>query len=199
MAVAPLGPLERDLRSLRGRVLSLGCGHGLVERYLAEINPWVTVEGVDLDHGRVAVALATQHRSPRVTVHVADATRLEHRGAYGAALAIDLFHHVAYGEHSAIARAAHRSLEPGGVFLVKEMATTPRRQYLWNRFHDRIVAGAEPIYCREPEDMAAVLEGVGFEVEGIRRLRRLRLYPQYLVRARKRGEAPSREPDGAPS
>jgi hypothetical protein len=69
--------------------------------------------------------------------------------------------------------------------LVKEMATTPRRQYLWNRLHDRIVAGPGPISCRSPEDMAELLASVGFEVDDVLRLRRLGLYPQYLVVARK--------------
>ena len=50
MAVAPLGPMDADLRELKGTDISLGCGHGLVERYLAEINPRVTsVERSDVD------------------------------------------------------------------------------------------------------------------------------------------------------
>jgi 2-polyprenyl-3-methyl-5-hydroxy-6-metoxy-1,4-benzoquinol methylase len=184
LAVAPLGPLSPDLRSLRGRVLSLGCGHGLVERYLAEVNPFVTVDGVDLDRSRVAVANDTRARSPRVEIRVADVTRLEADGTYAAALAVDLLHHVPFEGHAAIVAAVFRCLEPGGAFLVKEMATTPRRQYLWNRFHDRIVAGPGPIYCRTPEDTAALLADTGFEVQEARRLKRIGIYPQYLVRAR---------------
>jgi cyclopropane fatty-acyl-phospholipid synthase-like methyltransferase len=183
MAVAPLGPLEPELRSLRGRVLSLGCGHGLMERYLVEINPEVTVDGVDLDGERVQIAQAAAATLPRLHFRVADVTRLEPEAGYQAALAVDVLHHVPYEQHPRIALALLRCLEPGGACLVKEMATEPRRQYLWNRLHDRIVAGPEPIHCRSPEDMAAVLERAGFRVVESRRLRRLRIYPQYLVRA----------------
>jgi hypothetical protein len=68
---------------------------------------------------------------------------------------------------------------------VKEMGVTPRRQYLWNRLHDRVVAGPEPIYCRDPDDLASVFVSAGFAVETSRRLRRLGLYPQYLLAARR--------------
>ena len=183
MAVAPLGPLDPEIRALRGRVLSLGCGHGAVDRYIAEVNPHVTIEGVDLDTARVAQAAAVPH--PRVHVAEADVTTLDPGDGYDAATAIDVLHHVPAGTHGRIAQALHRALKPGGLCLVKEMAPEPRRQYLWNRTHDRIVAGPDPIHCRMPEDMAQVLREAGFEIERVRRLQRLRIYPQYLVLARR--------------
>lgn len=183
MAVAPLGPMEPELRELRGRVLSLGCGHGAVDRYIAELNPQVEIEGVDLDAERVRQAEATQARAPRVRVAVADVTTLDPGDGYDAALAIDVLHHVPAETHATIASALHRALKPGGLCLVKEMAPEPRRQYLWNRTHDRIVAGPDPIHCRMPDDMAGVLRDAGFEVDRVRRLKRLRIYPQYLVLA----------------
>jgi cyclopropane fatty-acyl-phospholipid synthase-like methyltransferase len=186
MAVAPLGPLDLDFRSLRGRVLSLGCGHGAVDRYLAEINPEVTIDGVDLDEERVELARATEAMQPRVRVRVADVRELQREGGYDAAIAIDVLHHVDASLHGEIASALHDALRPGGTLLVKEMATTPRRQYAWNRMHDRIVA-KEDIHCRSPQDMARVIEAAGFEIDDVRRLKRLRIYPQYLVAGRRRG------------
>jgi cyclopropane fatty-acyl-phospholipid synthase-like methyltransferase len=185
MAVAPIGPMGPELRALSGRVLSLGCGHGVVDRYVAEINPAVRIDGVDLDAGRVREAAASQDRSPRVRVALADVTMLDAAQEYDAALAIDVLHHVPAASHAAVAEAIHRILRPGGSWIVKEMATEPRRQYLWNRLHDRIVSGSAPIYCRSPEEMTQLLDRAGFVVEKVQRLRRLRLYPQYLVVARK--------------
>jgi 2-polyprenyl-3-methyl-5-hydroxy-6-metoxy-1,4-benzoquinol methylase len=191
MAVAPLGPLDSEFRALRGRQLSLGCGHAVVDRYLAEVNPRVEVEGVDLDEERVRLARETADRSPRVRVRVADVTRLNEPSGYDGALAIDVLHHVPTGMHIEIARALYDAVRPGGTLIVKEMARTPRRQYLWNRMHDRIVAGPEPINCRDPEEMADVLREAGFNVEQVRRLRRLRIYPQYLVQARRPEVSPA--------
>jgi 2-polyprenyl-3-methyl-5-hydroxy-6-metoxy-1,4-benzoquinol methylase len=118
-------------------------------------------------------------------VRVADVTRLDEADAYDGAIAIDVLHHVPLETHVEIAQALFRCLRPGGTCLIKEMAPTPRRQYLWNRTHDRIVAGPERINCRTPDDMAAVMAAAGFEIDDVRRLKRLRIYPQYLVRARR--------------
>ena len=187
MVVAPLGPMDAELRMLRGRVLSLGCGHGAVDRYVAEINPDVSIEGVDLDEGRVRQARQTEALAPRVRVRVADVTELDPGEGFDGALAIDVLHHVPFAAHPSIAAAMFAALKPGGMWLVKEMAPLPRRQYLFNRMHDRIVAGPDPISCRMPEDMAQVLRDTGFEIDGLRRLKRLRIYPQYLVVARRPG------------
>jgi 2-polyprenyl-3-methyl-5-hydroxy-6-metoxy-1,4-benzoquinol methylase len=187
--VAPLGPLDGHLRALRGRVLSLGCGHGVVDRYLAEINPDVQVDGIDLDAERIEVAHRTAAAAPRVSARVADLTTLP-PGGYDAAIAVDVLHHIPGDRHRDIAAALYAQVRPGGTCLVKEMARTPRRQYLWNRLHDRIVAGPEPLSCRDPEEMAAVFADAGFEIGEVGRLRRLGIYPQYLVEARRpaRGE-----------
>src|SRR3712207_5486397 len=99
MAVAPLGPMGADLRELRGRVISLGCGHGAIDRYVAEINPEVAIDGVDLDEERVRLAQATEARQPRVRVRLADVRRLDGGGDYDAALAIDVLHHVEASLH----------------------------------------------------------------------------------------------------
>lgn len=185
MAVAPLGPLERDFRRLNGRILSLGCGHGVVDRYVAELNPAVSIVGVELDEDRVRIARASEHRAPRVRVRHQDVTLLEDSGAYDGALVVDVLHHVPFEEHARIAASLADCLRPDAICLVKEMATTPRRQYWWNRIHDRLSAGPGPIYCRAPEDLAEVFAGKGFRVEETRRLRRLRLYPQYLISLRR--------------
>lgn len=185
MAVAPLGPMEPELRGMRGRILSVGCGHGLVDRYLAELNPDVTVEGVDLDEERIAQANATAHLAPRVTARVADVTTFDPGRGYDGVLAVDILHHVPGETHGQLLAALRDALVPGGTLLVKEMATEPRRQYLWNRFHDRLVAGPDPIHCRSPEEMASLIAGAGLQVDEQRRLVRLGVYPQYLVVGRR--------------
>ena len=178
---APLGPMDDDLRGLEGRILSLGAGYGLIERYLAELNPDVVIDGIELDESRVAAAGASP--AERVTVTRADVRSLPEAGAYSAALAIDVLHHVAGDEHAGIAAALHDCLEPGGLCLVKDIAMTPRWKYAWNRAHDRLVAGPDPLHCRAPGEMAGVLEAAGFEIAAVRRLSLASPYPHYLIRA----------------
>jgi SAM-dependent methyltransferase len=181
LVVLPLGPLDPVLRALEGRVISLGCGFGIVERYVAEINAQVRIEGIELDDARVRAAAMTAHRSPRVTVRRGDVADLDLAGRYDAAMAIDLFHHLGPREQERTAEGLARSLRPGALCLVKDIATTPRWQYLWNRAHDRIVAGREPIHCRPPTEMAALLEESGLSIREAPRLTPRGPYPHYVV------------------
>jgi cyclopropane fatty-acyl-phospholipid synthase-like methyltransferase len=185
IAILPLGALDADLRGLRGRVLSVGAGHGLLERYLAEINPAVAVVALELEEDRVRVAEATAELAPRVRMRAADVRTLEGPADVDAVLAVDLMHHLDLSAQVALLRAVANRLVDGGVLLVKDIARTPRWRWAVNRLHDRIVAGPGPINCLEPEDMATLIAGAGLTVEDVRRLSHPSPYPHYLVRARR--------------
>ena len=187
LAVAPLADLEQELRGERGRVLSAGCGFGIVDRYLAEAIPAIEIEGIERDPRRVEVAAATAARAPRVRVRHGDVLELDEPREFDAALAVDMLHHVLPDEQEGVLRALVRSLRPGSLCLINDIATAPRWQYTWNLVHDRLVAGPEPIHCRSPEGMAELMEAAGLVVEASRRVRRLDPYPHYTLRARAPG------------
>ena len=186
LLVAPLGAVGDELRTVDGRVLSLGSGHGVVERYVAEINPRVRIEGVDLDPRRVELIRATGARSPRVTFTLGDATLLDAPPTYDVILVCDALHHFPVDTHKALADGIAGALVPGGVCVIKELDERPRWKYTWNRLHDRLVAGPEPIVCRSPDDTAALLRGAGLRPERADRTDRpWTPYAHYIVRARK--------------
>jgi 2-polyprenyl-3-methyl-5-hydroxy-6-metoxy-1,4-benzoquinol methylase len=185
LAVLPLRPLAAEFADLHGRVLAVGSGHGLLERWLAELNPGVTVDGSDLDGERVALAARSQARAPRVRIHRRDVRSVGERETFDAAVAIDLLHHVPYGDHEAIARALGRALKPGGVVLIKDIARTPRWRHGFNSLHDRLVAGERETFSREPEEMAAVFEAAGFTTERCYRVAPLSPYPHFILRLRR--------------
>lgn len=184
--VAPTGRLADEFRGLDGSVLSLASGLSMLERYLAEIGPDLTFEGIDLDPAKVALIAATQDRSPRVTLTLGDATALDRPARYDVVLVCDALHHFPSDRHAEVARAIAAALRPGGIVLVKDLDAGPAWKYRWNRLHDRIVAGPEPICCRTPTDMATLFTAAGLEVEQARRIdHRFTPYAHYLLRARK--------------
>lgn len=185
LAALPLRPLAREFGELHGRVLSVGSGYGLNERWLAELNPGVTVEGSDVDEERVAVAAASEHRSPRVRLRLLDVRELDERNAFDAAVAIDVLHHVPSADHEGITRALAGAVKPGGVVLVKDIAHTPRWQHAFNALHDRIVSAEATTFSREPEQMAALFEGAGFRTERCYRVAPLSPYPHFILRLRR--------------
>ena len=181
LLLLPLCKIDAELCALRGRVLSLGAGYGAVERYLAELNDGVTVEGVELDAERVAVA--NECPAPRVAMRAGDALE-PGSGPYDSALAVDLLHHVPAERHGEVLGSVAGLLRPGGTFLVKDIARTPGWQHDWNRLHDRLVAGPDPIHCREPRDLADLALASGFASARWRRVARFDPYPHYLVELR---------------
>jgi SAM-dependent methyltransferase len=186
--VAPLGVLDEEVRPLRGRMLSLGCGVAIVERYLSETNPQLEIEGLDIDPRKVDLIRATASRSPRVALRLADVGQLDEPPVYDAVLVCDLLHHLPADEHRRFAAAVEHCLRPGGVCLIKDLDRLPRWKYRWNRFHDWVVAGPEPITCRSPEETACLFAEPGLLPERVERTDHpLTPYAHYMVRLRKPG------------
>jgi SAM-dependent methyltransferase len=185
VGLLPLRALDSDLRALDGRVLSIGCGHGVLERYLAAVNPRVEITGVELDGRRVEAAARSQNRAPRVRIVEGDATAVDVGNDFDVAYGVDVMHHVPFAGHHDVAKSLYASLRPGGICLIKDLDITPRWKYQWNRFHDRVVNGAR-VHCRAPSDMAAVFAAAGFRVAGSEHIDRpYGPYPHYLLRLRK--------------
>jgi cyclopropane fatty-acyl-phospholipid synthase-like methyltransferase len=184
LLVLPLGELAGELARLDGRVLGVGSGHGLLARYAVELNPAIELTGLDVDAARVAVAQATEIRSPRVRIRLQDVRALDEAGGFDAVAAIDLMHHVPQTDHEAVARALARAVKPGGLLLVKDIARTPRWKHAVNRIHDRVVAG-EATTATEPEALAALFNQAGFTTERLERVAPLSPYPHFILRARR--------------
>jgi cyclopropane fatty-acyl-phospholipid synthase-like methyltransferase len=185
LSIIPLDAMDSELRGFRGRVLSIGSGHGVVERYLAEINPEVEIVGAELEDERVQLAARSAHRYPRLTVQHADARDLAAYGDFDAVMAVDVLHHLAFEEHGGVAKAMAGAIRSGGTCLVKEMDVRPAWKYHWNRTHDRVVA-KEWVNCRPPAEMASLFEEAGLLAERVERVDRpYGPYPQYVLRFRK--------------
>lgn len=184
---APLAALGDETRDFSGRILSLGSGISIVERYLAECNPRLEITGIDLDPNRVELIRSTQHRCPRVTVRHGDVTQLEEEEeTYDGVLICDVLHHLDPETHKQTVLSIANRLRSGGICFFKDLDVRPKWKHEWNRLHDRIVAGPEPIHCITPDAAADLLSSAGLVPERVERIdRRLEPYAQYIVRARK--------------
>src|SRR5438067_620727 len=165
LAALPLRALSAELVRLEGRVLGVGSGHGIVARWLAELNPAVTVEGVDIDPQRVAVAQATEAASPRVRICVADVLALKVTEPYDGALLVDVVHHIDATDHAQLAEAVANAVRPDGAVLIKDVGRSPAWKHALNRAQDRLVTGRWSDDAREPAELAELFEQAGFRLE----------------------------------
>lgn len=184
LAVLPLRSLAREYSQFEGRVLGIGSGHGLLGRWLAELNPRVTVDGYDADAERIAVARQTESRSPRVRIHLADVRRLDAQGEFEAASAVDVIHHIPADDHAALLASLARALKPGAPLMIKEISPHPAWKHRVNQAHDHLVSG-QATHAREPADLAAAVEAAGFRIERLYAAAAMSPYPHFILRARR--------------
>lgn len=181
--IVPVGALCDVLIGIKGDVLSIGAGIGVIESFIADRLPELSFMCTDNQATRIAVARRAARHS-RVCFGVADATVIDGDHEYSAAMAIDVLHHISREKQAvAIARMVN-AVRPDGLLIIKDIALTPAWKHAWNRAHDMLVSGDDPA-CREPEEVAAMLERTGCLVEQCRRLHPYSPYPHYLIVARK--------------
>ena len=109
--------LQAHLPSDRSaRVLDLGCGHGAVLYFLAQLG-YSNVEGMDVSAEQVELA----HRLGITTARVGtleEALDAQADGSVDAVIALDVFEHLDRAELFATVAAVKRVLKPGGTCLL---------------------------------------------------------------------------------
>jgi O-methyltransferase involved in polyketide biosynthesis len=91
----------------------------------------------------------------------------------------------------ALLKSCAAVLAPGGVLVVKDMATRPRWKARWNAVQEalsvrvlKITAGSPEFVFVDPEERARWLVGTGLQDVRARRLDRGRVHPHHLLVAR---------------
>lgn len=160
--VCPLARVESFVpRS--GTVLDLGSGLGIFAHLLALRAPRRRVLGLERNPLRVSQAWRLAQGVPNLEFRCAD-LRSTSLPPARAITVVDVLHHIpAPHQQSELVRLCFRSLEPGGLLLVKEIAEAPRWKYAWNYLHDRLLSGGGLCY-RSRRAMVELLTGAGFLV-----------------------------------
>lgn len=174
-----------------GRVLEVGCGHGLFSTYLSRRAPRLTVHGVDIDPDKVAVAARSATGSDgRLTFAVAGSGVLP-AGPWDAVVLVDVLYLLDEAGQRALLESCAAVLAPGGVLVVKDMATRPRWKAEVNRVQEtlsvrvlRITAGSAVFAFVDPDVRARWLQAAGLVDVRTRRLDRHRAHPHHLLAGR---------------
>ena len=180
-----------DVLPRSGRVLEVGCGHGLFSTYLSRRSPGVQVHGVDIDPDKVAVA---QRSAPgtdgQLTFAVAESGVLP-AGPWDAVVLVDVLYLLDEAGQRALLTSCAAVLAPGGVLVVKDMATRPRWKARLNALQEtvsvrvlRITAGSTEFAFVEPDERARWLRAAGLVDVRARRLDRGRAHPHHLLMGR---------------
>lgn len=162
-----------------GKVLDLGCGHGLLAFALAMDSPSRQVLGVDHDEARIAAAnnaiqsalRNSQETKPNLNFAVGNILKPP-QATYRGITLIDVMHYFEPSLQKQILNQAFSMLEAQGVLLVREV--DPKGKGLasaFNQLYEKVAtttgftqAEKEGLHFRTPKGWTELLESVGFEV-----------------------------------
>jgi cyclopropane fatty-acyl-phospholipid synthase-like methyltransferase len=185
---APLPAVERHVPRA-GRVLEVGCGHGLLSAYLARSSPAREVLGVDIDGRKLAVARTAAARlGPReAEVRFEKVSPDEVRpGPWEAVVFADVLYLLSPARRARLLGAYARALVPGGAMVVKEVDDRPRWKAALVGVQERLATGVLGITAGDElsfpslAELAATMTLAGLEVTS-RRIDRGYPWPHVLV------------------
>lgn len=190
-ASCPVPAVEAEVPRA-GRVLEVGCGHGLVSLHLALTSPERTVVGCDIDKRKIEHATAAAERAPEASrptfLHRADGSIPE--GPWDAIVIVDVLYLLAPSDEQRLLDACVEQLAPGGVLVLKEADVHPRWKHRLAAVQElvatrvvRVTAGATVQFTPIAE-LAESLRARGLSVRH-RRVDRGYLHPHALLVAKK--------------
>ncbi len=180
-----LAPLERIAERVprQGRVLDVGCGHGLFGNLLALQSNARSVEGVDPSAAKIQVARRTSRILPNVRFAqgvVQDVADTQ----FDALTILDVLYLLPPDQKRAVLERCLKLLVADGVLLLKTNDTAPTWKYAVTRAQEALMTGlgltlGDGLYFFSQAQHVALLEAVGFRVE-VERLDSWLPYPHVL-------------------
>jgi 2-polyprenyl-3-methyl-5-hydroxy-6-metoxy-1,4-benzoquinol methylase len=176
-----------------GRILEIGCGHGLLSLYLGLTSPTRRVSGVDIDAGKIAHARRAADRLATDEAHVSFAaveSGALPAGPFDAVVVCDVLYLLEPAARAELLDGAVDRLGPDGVLVVKETARTPRWKGSLTAAQERLATGVlrmtegSAVDFADPDTFITQLEGRGLDVDA-RRVDRGYLHPHLLITARR--------------
>lgn len=146
LTIFPVAWFSTLLEGKKGTVLCLGCGYGVLETALALEHPKLKIIASDIIASRIEAAENMVHGVPNIEFEVIDVTKLVPTKQFDNILFIDLLHHLADGEQEKLLDTLWQHLKPGGYLIMKDVDTSPRWKYYWNKTHDTLMAGLPLTY-----------------------------------------------------
>lgn len=173
-----------------GRILEVGCGHGLLSLLLAVTSAGREVLGIDVDEDKLDAARAAAVRADVAAEFEVSSGGELPEGPWDGIAIVDVLYLLDAATQRELLAACGAALAPGGTLVVKEMALVPRWKAAWNTAQETaavrvlgITAGHELTFL-PPTELAGAMAGAGLQVRQ-RALDRGYPHPHHLLVGRK--------------
>lgn len=182
---------------LTGRILDIGCGHGLVANEIALRSSEARVLGIDLSETKIASARISAAGRPNVEFRHAALEAVAETGFEAVGL-IDVLYLVPEPSWTPFLKTCFGKLAPGGTFVLKEIGTEPRWKFERLKLQEfmstrilRITKG-DTMHFESAEQLKQRLADVGFANIEIRRLDAGFTSPHLLLTAKRPADPDAR-------
>lgn len=155
----------------RGKVLDLGCSHGILSNWLALSSMDRRVIGIDYSEEKIHIAQICRTDSDRVFFSVGDICQLNRDENYNAIVISDVLYLVPFNVQEGIIRTCYEILEPGGVLVIKEIDTIPFYKYLFNYLQETVsvkvlgITKGRQFFFRGRDEYLDICKGFGFSAQ----------------------------------
>ena len=142
--VLPVSKIEALLPK-KGLILDVGCGYGFTSIFFALKNKNRQIFGSEIDPKRVLLAKKFSSSIFNLSFETSDLIN-KNKLNFDAILAIDLLHHINPSQKNIFLRDSFLKLQSNGILIIKDINTSPKYKYIWNYFHDLIMAKFSKLY-----------------------------------------------------
>lgn len=167
-AICPFDEIEKYVPR-QGRIVDLGCCHGMFVNILAMKSALRHVVGIDIIEDKIKVAHAASAGVGNVEFKIADVQQgLEDREVDCFTL-VDILSYLPFEKKKELLKNMYKCLQPGGLVIIKSMHKSPKWKYLWTLFHmftiDKIMQTSlnKNTHFMKKEDYLSLFRSVGFE------------------------------------
>jgi len=182
--LCPMMAIERRVPPA-GRILELGCGHGLFSALMAAASPDRSVLGVDPSAAKIRVASGLTSRLPNVRFMQGTVDDVVEAGLDAVAI-VDVLYLLAPEEKERVLRQLLGLLAPGGRLVLKTNDTHPAWKYRWAKLQEQVMTGLGltmghgGLHFFSCAQTVALLRRVGFREVQVAHLPTLLPYPHTL-------------------
>lgn len=158
-----------DLLPAAGTLVDVGCGEGYLLALVREARPALHLVGLDHDPRRVGLARRALADLPDLLFADGD-VRTAPLPPADVLTCLDVLHYLPVAEQDLVLRRFADALRPGGVLLVRDGEAGTGWRSLATLAAERMLVGVGRhrgvgVFFRPPGETAAVLRGLGLEVE----------------------------------